>query len=123
MNIKVIGTISVVSTIKKPYWHKRKGYYVGERWVKPKKKIKYKTVPLKQPHLFGDIQLEVDKDLVLNGMYVDENGKQYICMQRSLIPSPVSKLRVYNMNLGSTFSTPSKLTLVFSQASEGSSQP
>ncbi len=118
MRIEVLGTIGIVHTEQKFYWYKRKGYYVGKRYVKAKKIRKYKTVPLKQPYLRGDIQLKVYDDFLLRGVYVDENGKKYMCMAKYNISEPFSLLRCVTTNLGKTFSAPKTLTLTMIQAGE-----
>lgn len=118
MKIDCLGTIGIVHTKQKPYWYKRKGYYVGERYVKPKKIRKYKTVSLKEPYLSGDIQLKVDADFILGGVYVDDNGKKYMCTQKMSIPTPISTLRIVTMNLGKTFSAPKMLTHIMTPMSE-----
>lgn len=110
MTIEILGTIEIVHTQQKPYWHKRKGYYVGDRWVKPKKVRKFKAIPIKQPYLFGDIKLRVDSDdFNLNEVFADESGRNYICTQVMAIPKPVSILTVLKTNLGKTFSAPKQL--------------
>lgn len=121
MKIDCLGTIGIVHTKQKPYWYKRKGYYVGERYVKAKKIRKYKTVPLKEPYLSGDIQLKVDADFVLGGVYVDENGKKYCCVSFCNFTSPISTLKIVTTNLGKTFSAPTKLVHIMSAAFESSS--
>lgn len=118
MKIDCIGVIGIVHTKQKPYWYKRKGYYVGERWVRPKKICKYKTVPVKEPYLSGDIQLKVDADFVLGGVYIDENAKKYMCTQKVSMPNTISTLRIVTMNLGKTFSPPKNLQLVFTSMPE-----
>lgn len=109
MKINCLGTISIVYTKQKPYWYKRRGYYVGGRWVKPKKIRKHKAVLIKEPFLSGHITLEVDEKLILGGIYADENGKKYCCTMFHHFTEPLSTLEMVTTNLGKTFSVPTKL--------------
>lgn len=120
MNIKCFGTVGIVHRKQKPYWYKRKGYYVGERWVKPKKIRKFKTVPLKEPFLSGYIKLEVNEKLVLGGIYADENGKKYACVSFHNFTEPISELKIVTTNLGKTFAAPTQLVHIMSAAFERS---
>ena len=122
MKIDCLGTVGIVHTTQKPYWHKRKGYYVGERYVKPKKIRKYKTVRIKEPYLFGNIELKVDAEFVVGGVYVDENGKKYMCCSKTNFSEPISMLRIVATNLGKTFSAPKSLMLIMMQVGEGESR-
>jgi len=115
MRIEVTGTISIVSTIKKPFWYKRKGYYLGNTFVQLKKVRKFKNVPLKTPYLYGHIQLVVHENLSLGGTYVDHNGVTYRC---TAITSGVSNLMIENTNLGTSFSPPQHLILIAQSFSE-----
>lgn len=118
MNIECNGTIGIVHKKQKPYWYKRKGYYVGERWVKPKKIRKFKTVTIKAPYLSGDIHLKVDSDFVIGGVYVDDNGKKYMCCSKTNIQNIQSTLRIVSTNLGKTFNVPKSLNLIMMQVGE-----
>ena len=120
MKIDCLGTVGIVHTKQKPYWYKRKGFYVGERYVKAKKIRKYKTVPLKEPYLSGYIQLEVDEKLILGGIYADENGKKYCCVSFHNFTAPLSTLTIVTTDLGKTFAAPKKLVHIMSAAFESS---
>lgn len=119
MRIECKGTISIVLTESKPYWHKRKGYYRGDKWIKPKKTLKYKQVPIKNPCLGGDIELKVYEKLVIGGWYVCDNHRLYFCHQVTSIPEAASYLRVRDTNLGKCFTIPKDLLLVSSGYREG----
>jgi len=112
MKIECTGNIGVCSTKLVPYWYKRNGYYVGRRYVKPKRIKKFKRVKIKEPFLVGNIELGVDMDLFLGGIYVDENGQKYLCVRKSHIDKAYSWLRILQTNLGSFFSIPQSLTLL-----------
>jgi len=116
MKIECLGTVGIVHTKQKPYWYKRKGFYVGKRYVKAKKIRKYKTVLIKEPYLSGNIELNVDADFVMGGIYVDENGKEYMCCRKMNINEMVSSLRIVSTNLGKLFSAPKTLTLIMKTA-------
>ncbi len=112
MRIECLGTIGIVHTKQVPYWYKRKGYYIGEKYVKAKKIRKYKTVQLKKPYLSGSVHLRVYSDLVMGGVYVDERGKKYMCVSNQFFTKTVCLLRICSTNLGSTFEPPQSLTLI-----------
>jgi hypothetical protein len=118
MKIDCLGTVGIIHTEKKSYWYNRKVFNIGKRYVKAKKIRKYKTVLIKEPYLCGDIQLRVDADFILGGVYVDDNGKKYMCVQKLLMPTPISTLRRVTMNLGKTFSAPKMLTHIMASVSE-----
>lgn len=112
MNINCIGTVGIINTEQKFYWYKRKGYYIGDKYVKPRKLSRVKNIPIKDPYLYGDIKLVVDADLVLGGMYADENGKRYVCTESVSIQNTVCTLRITTMYLGKEFSVPKTLTFI-----------
>lgn len=113
MRIEVSGNIGIVSTKRKYFNYKRKGYWVGQRWVKPKTIRKYKDVPIKEPYLSGNIELKVYEDFVLRGVYVDESERKYFCVTKNFIRNePTSILKIIDMNIGNTFSPPKSLTLL-----------
>jgi hypothetical protein len=112
MNIECNGTIGIVSTRNRGYWYKRKGYYIGDKWVKPKRIRKFKKVPIK-PFLSGRIELKVDAELILGGIYRDENGRTYVCYTKNIFfGKPTSMLKIVATNLGETFSPPKSIALI-----------
>ena len=116
--IQVSGGITLVSTKRKPYWYKRKGYWVGDRYVKPKKIRKFKTVGLKKPYLAGDVTIEVNMACEVGHVYSDENKVLYICTSKSVIGLPCSRLRIVSTVLGSAYFFPIKLPCVHKPYSE-----
>lgn len=118
MKIDCIATIGIVSTKQKPYWYKRKGYWVGKRYVKAKKIRKYKTVKLKEPYLSGDVRLKVYEALLMGGIYKADTGDTYVCTNLTNFTEPISELRHISTNLGKKFSVPQSLILAFKAVSE-----
>lgn len=116
MRIDVSGNIKIVSTVRKPYWYKRAGYWVGDRFIAPKRIKKFKDVPLKTPYLYGHVQLVVHEHLRLGGTYVDHNGVRYRCTATT---GGASNLMIENINLGASFSPPLDLILIAQAFSEG----
>ena len=111
MKIECFGTVGIVNTKKVSYIKKRKGYYVGKRYVKPKKIVKFKEVPIKEPYLFGYIYLDVDQTLFVGKQYIDENGKKYLCVSTHNFTTPLSHLKIISPNLFKTFAAPKTLNL------------
>lgn len=110
--MRVIGRISIIATKPKHYWYHRKGYYVGERWVKPKKIRKCKYVPT-EPYLFGDLTLQDNRDLDLGRTYIDDSGRHWVCVNKTFYSDgAVSLLRIANPYLGTIYSDPQYLTPV-----------
>lgn len=120
MKITCIVEIGIVTKKLKGYWYKRKGYYIGKTWVKPKKIRKFKYVQIKEPFLSGSIELQVDIPLKLGCCYIDEHKRTYVCIDVENLKSPISILQGLSTILGKTFKTPTQLLLVQSSFSEGS---
>ncbi len=118
MQIACHGTIGVVTTKQKRYIKKRKGYYIGEKWVKPKRTVKFKQVPIKEPYLSGQILLSVNAELMLNGTYMDDACRLYICTSITRINGVTSTLMNANLNLGIAFSIPTRLQLIGKRITE-----
>ncbi len=118
MQIACHGTIGVVTTKQKRYIKKRKGYFIGEKWVKPKKTVKFRQAPIKEPYLSGQILLSVNAELMLNGTYRDDAGRLYICTSITRMDGVISTLANANINLGIVFSIPTRLQLIGKRITE-----
>ncbi len=118
MTIECIGNISVVDKTPKEITYKRKGYFIFNKWIKPKKLKRVKYVPLKEPYLFGTLTIVVDADYVLGGTYMDENINYWCCTSKTNLGVQKSSLKNVSTNLGRTFNIPTRLTLVMQQAPE-----
>lgn len=112
MKIEVSATIGIVYTKQVGYWYKRNGYYIKDKWVKPKMIRKFKKVRIKEPYLSGSVEIKAFSDLVLGGVYSGDNGVQYLCVSKSNISEPISTLRNIPTNLGKLFLIPKDLTMV-----------
>ena len=116
--MRVIGRISTIETKPKYYWYHRKGYYVGERWVKPKKIRKCKYIPT-EPYLFGTLMLLVDKGLDVGCSYVDDHDRKWLCTNKTITSEGCrSELKIMNPHLGKSFTPPSNLTIVYKPIGE-----
>jgi len=114
MKIECIVDITVSATVRKAFKYKRKGYFIGTKWVKPKTITRYREVSIKKPSLIGDIRIIVDELLIINGCYSDEYRNKYICTNRQVFGenNVSSELRISSMQLGQKFKTPTQLVLI-----------
>lgn len=120
MKIEAKAAISIVTTKNKKYYYHRKGYYINGNYIKPKKILKIKKVPVKNPRLYGSIELFVDDLLDVSSIYMDENRVQYLCVSKENVTSPKSKLLNICTDLGSFYKTPNQLVKIGSMYAEGS---
>lgn len=115
MIIELEGSFSIAATELKAFFYKRKGYYVGERFVKPKRIKRFRQVPLKTPFInLNNVQLKVHERMLLGGMYVDENGLKWICTtilssEAFVVSNRVSILKPVELYLKGKFTAPKLL--------------
>jgi hypothetical protein len=118
IGIQVKGAIILRSTEEKNSWHNRKGYYVGERWVKPRRIKRKKKVAIK-PYLFGILTLIVPRDCVLFGSYKCTEGRVWVCRnKRATTQGFVSWLEIANPYLGEKFIIPEDIQLLYNPIGE-----
>jgi hypothetical protein len=72
-----------------------------------------KQVPIENPYVWGEINIEVDKFLSLGGKYKDQNGIEYIATCTLNFDYPTSYLKSIKVFEGEKFIEPTELTLIF----------
>lgn len=117
MIIEIEGSIGIAATKLKAFFYKRKGYYVGERFVKPKRIKRFRRVPLKKPYIyFTNISLKAHEKLKLGGTYKDQSDIMWRCTQISsegfFNKNPISTLTPCKLYVEGVFNIPNKLLIV-----------
>ena len=93
MRIEIDAQVGMVTTKNVPCKRKRKGYYRGDTYIKAKTFIRYKKIKIKNPYLSGTITLTVYDDLILGGIYEDQRGEKYLCVNKMHIGETKSFLK------------------------------
>lgn len=109
--LTLTGAIGIVSTKSKQYVHTKKGFYRNGKYIKAKKTIKVKQVPIKNPYLSLSLFLKTNEVLSVGCPYMDEHGEFWMCTQSMNITEPESILLNLSMKpKDNIFFPPTKLT-------------